>query len=499
MRRNILILLFLLITSQVYAGTDKESAKPPQQVTHAELLAMKNARGLTQDQVYRISDFRTSHVIPNTTDRNIGATEVLLARAVSSSELSSLVSSESYPEDIIYYELVDSSSQGADRGRIIKRIDPVKHISSFEDWRNVKYRRWNTQANGRGTYTVFTDNGNPSADYYPICRSSNPNEQCSNIDLGRTGNDVPNNLTNIVIGKGARDIVIGPYVEKVTIGDLSNEVYMKGTLTEITIGENCHQIIIGLCSDYTKIGDEAYSITIGNSSSHTEIKAKAFNINIGDFSPSTADNGFKIGNDIVAPAHVTIGPNVKGTGNPVITESNIMLMPQTVYVGNGVADALPVDGSITGTGGSGRDVTGAGVKIAAGAGTGKAAGGALALATAPAGTTGTGLNAYVSWLKLDSRGHLSTAAAGQEPALSNCGKSPSIVPGSTDMTGTFVIGATGAGCTITFKRAYEKVPSCIVMAETPSNLISYKKTASKITVFGRPGTYDFICYGLDDK
>lgn len=496
MRYLFIVLLLSSISPEAYATTS--DAPRPQSLTHAELLAKKTSNGLTPDHVYRITDFRTSHVIPNTADRNTGATEVLLVRAVSSSELSSLVSSENFPEDIIYYELVDSSHQGGDRGRIIKRIDPVKHISAFEDWRGVKYRRWNTRADGLGTYTVFTNNGNPSADYYPVCGSGKPGADCFNIDIGRPADDVPNNLTNIVVGKGARDVVIGPYVEKVTIGTGSNEVYLKGTLTEITVGENCHQIIIGLCSDYVKIGDWAYSITIGNSSAHAAIKSGAFNINIGDFSPAIADDGFKIGDDTSTPSHVTIAPNVKGTGNPVITESNIMLTPQTVYVGNGTADGMPAGGTIKGTGGRGTDTAGADVRMAAGAGTGKAAGGTLSLATAPAGTPGTNQNSHVPWLKLDSRGHLGTAAAGQEPGLSDCGKSESIAAGSTDMTGTFVIGAGGAGCAITFRRAYDNVPACIVAAEIPANLTSYRKSASGITVVGRPGTYNYVCYGLQN-
>lgn len=491
-------MLLLAITSEAVAATQK-TADQPVDVTYAELLSLSRAGGLVRDQLYRMTDFRTSHVIPNTADRNVGATEVLLVRAASATQIRSQVLSEAYPEDVVFYELTDSSTQGGDRGRIIKRVDPFKQISSFEDWRNVKFRRWNTQADGRGRYTAFTNNGNPWQDYYPICGSNRPDDMCFNIELGRPAGDATNNLTNVVIGKNARDIVTGPYVVNTTIGDGSNEIYLKGTLTDFTIGENCHQIEVGLCSDYSKIGDWASSITIGSSSGHAEIANGAFNVHIGDFSPSAADNGFKIGSGATAPTNVTIAPNVKGTGNPVITESNIMLTPQTLYVGNGAADPAPVGGEIRGTGARGSDAAGAALRISAGAGTGNAEGGKLTLATAPAGATGAIPNPQVPWLTLDSRGHLSTAATGQEPALSSCGKQASMAPGSTDMAGTFEIGAGATGCTITFKRSFSKVPACIVTAESSANLSKYGKTATNITVTGRPGTYNYVCYGLNDK
>jgi hypothetical protein len=491
--------LLVAAASQAVAGAQPPASSHPVDVTHAELLSLSKSGALTRDQLYRITDFRTSHVIPNTADRNTAPTEVLLVRAASATQIRSQAFSESYPEDIIYYELTDSTTQGGDRGRIIKRVDPLKQISSFEDWRNVKFRRWNTQADGRGRYTAFTDNGNPWADYHPICNATRPDDMCFNIELGRPASDATNNLTNVVIGKGARDIVTGPYVVNTNIGAGSNEIYLKGTLTDFNIGDNCHQIEVGLCADYSSIGDWASSITIGSSSGHAEIASGAYNIHIGDYSPSMADNGFKIGNGVTAPTNVTIGPNLKGTGNPVIAESNVMLVPQTLYVGNGAADAAPANGELRSTGASGRDAAGGALRISAGAGTGSAGGGKITFATAPAGSPGATANPQVAWLALDSRGHLSTAAAGEEPALSNCGTSASIAPGSTDMAGTFSIGLNGTGCTVTFKRPFGSVPACLVTAELPSNLARYGKNATGFTVTGRPGTYNYVCYGLNEK
>ncbi len=108
---------------------------------------------LSAGEKYRIVDFRTKHNIPNTTDVNVGPAEPLIVTAISKNKLSILAYSESYPQDIIHYELVDSSTAGGDKGRIVYRKDAKWNIAMYEDWRHIKYRRWET-AKGSGKYWV---------------------------------------------------------------------------------------------------------------------------------------------------------------------------------------------------------------------------------------------------------------------------------------------------------------------------------------------------------
>lgn len=110
-----------------------------------------------------------------------------------------------------------------------------------------------------------------------------------------------------------------------------------------------------------------------------------------------------------------------------------------------------------------------------------------------------GKAAHLEGIGISNKGHMlvDDAITGSYPALTSCGNSPTLTAGSSDFAGTFVIGATGTGCVITFGTAYTNVPSCIVQAETIANLTSYTKSASAITVVGVAGTFNYVCVGLN--
>lgn len=129
----------------------KQRAAGVKSVTYENLKGVIAGSRLSAGQKYRIVDYRTRHTIPNTSDVNLGPVEPLMVTAVSASKLSALAYSESYPQDIIHYEVTDSSTAGGDRGRIVYRKDTKWNISLHEDWRHVKYRRWET-ARGSGKY-----------------------------------------------------------------------------------------------------------------------------------------------------------------------------------------------------------------------------------------------------------------------------------------------------------------------------------------------------------
>ena len=114
--------------------------------TYAELSAMVTASQLVSGQKYRITDFRTYHAIYNTVPAvyNTGPTEVLIVTALTASTLSNIAQSESYPQDIIHYELVrthkwnDVLIDGGDRGWIYYREDTIQSNKLTYDFRNVK-------------------------------------------------------------------------------------------------------------------------------------------------------------------------------------------------------------------------------------------------------------------------------------------------------------------------------------------------------------------------
>jgi hypothetical protein len=95
------------------------------------------------------------------------------------------------------------------------------------------------------------------------------------------------------------------------------------------------------------------------------------------------------------------------------------------------------------------------------------------------------------------KGHVNTGTGNTVPVLSSCGTgSPVAQTGSNDHAGRFTIGATGAGCTVTFGTAYTNIPSC-PMSGTAA-ITSVTVTNSTIVLVGAVGTYNYICVGLNE-
>lgn len=110
--------------------------------TYAQLQARVAGNLLVKGQRYIISDFRTKHGIPYSTATNTGTIEPLMLTAMSANTFNSQVQSTVFPQDVIFYEFVDSTTAGGDRGRIYYRKSTDTLIETAYDWRNVKFRRW---------------------------------------------------------------------------------------------------------------------------------------------------------------------------------------------------------------------------------------------------------------------------------------------------------------------------------------------------------------------
>ncbi len=130
-------------------------------VTYAQALALQTAGTIVPGALYRMTDFQTIHIIPNTAVKNTTNTvipiEVLILTGQSTTTFEKHVQSESFPNDIIEYttdntawkDLVSVDSKGC----ITLRIDPLRNIEVGNgDWRNFIVRRWaaDLSAYGRG-------------------------------------------------------------------------------------------------------------------------------------------------------------------------------------------------------------------------------------------------------------------------------------------------------------------------------------------------------------
>jgi len=120
-------------------------------VTHADILAKINAGTLTISSFYRITDYRTVHMIPYTNVApsiaaiNTGPEEPLVMQAININALSSVAQSALYPQDVIYYDVMNVLCEDGitpRKGKITYRKDTAKNLETYYDFRNVKFRRW---------------------------------------------------------------------------------------------------------------------------------------------------------------------------------------------------------------------------------------------------------------------------------------------------------------------------------------------------------------------
>lgn len=129
-------------------------------ITHAELLALQGS--FVPEQEYKITDFTSSHFVYGTIDTNTCPVEPIIVRAATASTLYTTARSETYPQDILEYELVCNSfwgtfAVGGRTGWITYREDRSQNLKFTYDMRHVKWRRWNTQVDGLGVYTGLAE------------------------------------------------------------------------------------------------------------------------------------------------------------------------------------------------------------------------------------------------------------------------------------------------------------------------------------------------------
>jgi hypothetical protein len=171
-------------------------------VTYAQLIALIGGTALIQGDFYLLTDFATKYIIPNTIQVNTGVVEPLILQAATIDSLYENAISTLFPKDQITYEVEDSTTAGGDKGRISFRRDTLNNNSTYYDWRNVQFRRWET-APASGQFYIITDNGEAFNDYYTFNNSATAS-LCFNNIIGPIGKSNPqmipitNKLNNTV-------------------------------------------------------------------------------------------------------------------------------------------------------------------------------------------------------------------------------------------------------------------------------------------------------------
>lgn len=112
-------------------------------VTFQELSDLIDNSELNTSFRYRITDFQTIHIIPNTTSVYNGTIEPLIVVPLSENKIDDLVFSEMYPNDTIKYNsLKRLDGTTPIKGEITYRRDNINRIQADYDFRERTVRLW---------------------------------------------------------------------------------------------------------------------------------------------------------------------------------------------------------------------------------------------------------------------------------------------------------------------------------------------------------------------
>jgi len=249
--------------------------------TYADLLALKGSFVIGQQ--YIITDYKTVYEQPVSGETMEGETERLLVRASSLDELEPICFSLDNPTDIIYYSL-ENTDFGALYGRITRRIDVSVNIDVQEDWKAIKYRRWElnvTEEWVQGNDYVVGDIVTTGSDiHYCIKDDTDSGDLYENwgqypfdngdfASLYSTGQPIyingnkyfipvsENYEDRTIFGENCRDITIGYNSQ------LMNNVFGTGNYYW-TVGSANYSWTVGTGNNYWTVGNENPYWTVGN-------------------------------------------------------------------------------------------------------------------------------------------------------------------------------------------------------------------------------------------
>lgn len=166
-------------------------------ITYNNLAVAVAGNTLVAGTWYKITDYQTVHTIPQSTATNTGAVEPLIIQALTTNNLAPIAYSETYPQDIIYYNIENDTTKvvGCTKGWISRRIDTDYQNDISFDFRAVKFRRYASNFtsvyNAGTTYARFDYVINGAGFIYRSVQPSNVGHALSDMDWWvETGNEV---------------------------------------------------------------------------------------------------------------------------------------------------------------------------------------------------------------------------------------------------------------------------------------------------------------------
>lgn len=310
-------------------------------VTYAQLTTLINNAGLEPGRQYLISDYVTAFNLfdggTNTVVANeIGSLEPLLVKAVTTSTLDRVAQSWLYPQDIIYYNPYASAVDRAafiaagdvgyiDAGDVVPnfkgviefRHDTKQNVSTWYDFREIKFRRWAVDAVAYDNGTAYAEKalckGSDGKIYKCITATTGEGDPTVNtadwilwLDLTLTSyvswtSDITKlsgqgncTSTNLILNAATYQDVytFGSYyslVYNVIIGKNIYTTSYKSSLNNIAFettntANTCNNVTIGNYCYLFFIGSECYKTSFGHTSTKNIISKR--------FSNNTISNSF---------------------------------------------------------------------------------------------------------------------------------------------------------------------------------------------------------------
>lgn len=333
------------------------------EVTYDELVVLITANLLNVGLQYELA-FQTKHymvdglgnIIMDTQEPpqpviNTGAVEHLILTATSANTISQEALSVEFPMDIIHYDwnpanwLKDVSFGGASivdgfSGVISFRHDRATDVCMGYDFRNVKFRRWNSNLVTMSSSDYLSSTASAShvisaADYIDVLTFSNTayylTEVCSvKFESGKENTDqdhyaIPSillnnvfflddqggwlNVANISFGFSCYGNTFGGIVKACDIGTYFADNIVAGNFRENNVGVGSSGNIFKGASDYCLYGSGFCNNVLGNEVSYCSFGSFITFLQIGD---SCMNNNFESAISYIVTADKSFGTEFKG-------------------------------------------------------------------------------------------------------------------------------------------------------------------------------------------
>ncbi len=261
-------------------------------------------------QRYLITDYQTTYTQPVSNESKQGSVEPLVVIALASNKLSPIAFSPQYPQDVIYYDVNNDTTQipGCTKGYIYRRIDTARSIDIPFDWRSVKFARWKiipATWNDSTNYDVRAIVKSPSSnDCYVSIKPNNLNHAITNTEWWRPfeweyGEYVSPTNSTWNIGGGIQVPVDNTATIDCSIFSIlptDGSLNTSSTIFNITIGKpsssilsNTNAVFYGDSINNNVIGENFYNNSINRDFVNNRIMD---NCNDNSFGSNCHDNSF---------------------------------------------------------------------------------------------------------------------------------------------------------------------------------------------------------------